>query len=1179
MRIVYIFFVVLFTQFNVFGQLKINEFLSSNINGILDEDKAYSDWIEIYNSGTSPVNLTNYSLSDDNTLPSKWTFPNITLPGLEYILVFASGKDRKDLPVDYETLIDMGDEWKYMVPTSDIGTSWHELGYDDSGWSQGKSGFGYADNDDSTVIATTLSVFIRKEFTVTDVESIAKLILSIDYDDGFVAYINGQEIARTNLGSPGEIIPYDRTTDTDHEALMYQGGEPDYLEIYNPGSVLVEGNNVIAIQGHNISLTSSDMSLIPFLSIGRLNGWNKNVSPYLYFPPSGGLHTNFKIKAGGESLYLYTPGGAIVDSISGIALPNDISYGRQPDGSSHWVYFAEPTPDNSNSTQGVEGGVTGNVFFSIRGGKHLGGVTLSLSAENSGDSIYYTIDGSIPNCSSQLYTGPVSIGNSTVIRARAFNYTSLPGEITTNTYVTQLNHDLPIICLSTDPYNLWDETYGIFAYGPNPGNDVPYFGANFWQDWERPIHFEYYDNYGNRRIDQDAGIKVFGGWSRASDQKSVALYARSIYGKGSFECRFFADKPIDKFESIVLRNSGNDNMGLQFQDCFMTGLARRMDIDRQAFQPAAIYINGEYWGLLNMREKVNEHFIAENHNVDPDNINLLESQNSVIQGSSSDYQEILSYLGTNTSLSDNERYNWMKEQININNFIQYQLIQIYINNQDWPGNNIKFWNTINPDSKWRWILFDTDFGYGIWNTTDYVFNTLQFALEPNGPGWPNPPWSTLMLRRLVTNISFRNNFINQYCDRLNVDLYPDRVYADLDSLQNLYDNEIQYHINRWWGTYSNWLNIINNRKTFAGYRPGYAREHLQEEFSLGNELNITVNVSDENAGRVKVNTVFPESYPFTGIYFEDVPIQLRAVPKAGYKFVRWEGSNVTSDLTIQYNMVDEGNFTAVFEEADASDNIIVINEINYASAENWDTKDWIELINNGQSTVDLNDWVITDSEIDSGYFFPEGIILPPGEYVVICRNLNDFLDLNPDVFNAIGDMPFGLSKNGDAIRLYDNEETLIDAVDYYPYSPWPENAIETGSSIELIRPDLDNTKGENWQASPYGGTPGTNNSGYLDISTPVIEPFVLNFECFPNPFHDFTTIQFTVNREDHYRLEVFDMNGRLLDVLADDYLAPGTYYVDWMGNTAGTNNPTSGVFTVRLTSGNSIETIKLLMIK
>ena len=231
------------------------------------------------------------------------------------------------------------------------------------------------------------------------------------------------------------------------------------------------------------------------------------------------------------------------------------------------------------------------------------------------------------------------------------------------------------------------------------------------------------------------------------------------------------------------------------------------------------------------------------------------------------------------------------------------------------------------------------------------------------------------------------------------------------------------------------------------------------------------------------------------------------------------------------------------------------------------------------SSVDLEGWLLSDSGPDSGYFFPSGIILPPDEYVVICKNLNDFFDFNPEVNNAVGDLPFGLSSSGDMIRLYDSESNVMDAVDYYTFYPWPQNAVQTGSSIELINPDLDNTQGENWQDSPLGGTPGRINSSLVSIENPVSVSVALNFECFPNPFRDYTTIQFTVATENHYRLEIFDINGKLLDVLVDEHLIPGTYYIDWFGNSASFGDESGGVFMVRLSTGNSVETIKLIKIK
>ena len=1179
MRILFYLFIFLFPISFTQAQIVINEFLASNINGILDEDNEYPDWLEIYNRGSQIEDLSEYYLTDDIMVPDKWNFPSLNLAPGEYLFVFASGKDRKVVPLTYQTIIDMGDIWQYIVPQSDQGTAWRYAGFDASAWTTGPSGFGYGDDDDNTIISTTLSVFIRKEFLVTDLASIQKLILNMDYDDGFVAYLNGTEIARVNLGAAGQEIPYDQgTNDLLHEATIWQGGAPEIFDISNPQDILVEGTNVLAIQGHNVSLTSSDMSLIPFLTVGRSGtAYINNVSDYLSFP-TGGLHTNFKIGMSGESLYLSDISGLIIDSVSGVSLPNDVSFGRQPDGSSLWYYFGEPTPGQSNSTTGIAEIIIDTVVFSKKGGMYNTGTSIMLSSDGGGN-IYYTLDGSIPTEDDVLYSGPIGISKNTVIRARVIGSGILPGPVVTNTYITELDHEFPIVCLSTDPFNLWDEFTGIFAMGPNPG-DYPYFGANFWQDWEKTIHFELYDPSGVKQIDQGAGMKVFGAWSRALDQKSVSLFARSQYGKGSFEYHFFKNKPIDKFESIILRNSGNDNMELQFHDGFMTGLTNGMDVDRQAFQPAAVYFNGEYWGILNLREKVNEHFIASNHHVDPDSVNILELAGDVVFGSNEDYLEILQYLNVNTTLQDDSRYAWMNERVDINNYIQYQLTQIYLNNTDWPGNNVKYWNTTHSGSKFRWILYDTDFGFGIWNVEDYRENTLSFALNPNGPDWPNPPWSTLLFRRMVTNLDFRYNFVNQYCDRLNTNFLPSVINHKLDSLKTLFNTEIQYHFDRWWGNYQTWSNKIEDKKTFGRLRPGYARSHLRTQFGLGSEFNVTVDVSDKNAGKVKLNTIYPFSYPFEGVYIQNVPIQLTALPKPGYKFVRWEGSVNSATPSINYKMTSPGNFKAVFAEAGAADISVVINEINYSSADFLDTKDWVEIVNNGLSTMDLENWLLSDTGPDSGFFFPAGIILAPGEYLVICRDLHDFRAINPNVINSTGDFTFGLSSQGDILRLYDADGNLMDAVDYFVYDPWPENAAGTGSTIELIEPSLENMLGQNWQASGIGGTPGRPNTGIVNLE-PIssVEHNSSVFECFPNPFVDFTTIQFHVNTPAHYRLEIFDINGRLVQVMVDEYLQKGNYYIDWSGENQYNEELKGGVYTIRLSGNDTIKTIKTVMLK
>jgi uncharacterized repeat protein (TIGR02543 family) len=425
--------------------------------------------------------------------------------------------------------------------------------------------------------------------------------------------------------------------------------------------------------------------------------------------------------------------------------------------------------------------------------------------------------------------------------------------------------------------------------------------------------------------------------------------------------------------------------------------------------------------------------------------------------------------------------------------------------------------------------------------------------------------------------------INQFCDRLNQDFLSSRVNADLDSMKALYIKEIVYNFNRWDSSYDDWLckydgwlSRIESRKVFGQYRPSYCRQHLQSEFQLGAQQSITITISDNNAGTVKLNSISIKSFPFSGIYFKNIPIKMTAIPKPGYKFTGWTGNVNSAEPEITYNMAAGGTFRANFTEASAEDFSVIINEINYCSSDNYDTKDWVELYNNGLTTVDLTGWRLTDINIDSGYVFPAGTTLIPGGYLVICRNLEDFRGHNPNVRNSIGEMEFKLSAEGEIVRLFDNQYNLIDAVNYGPISPWPADANGTGKTLELKNPTLNNSLPESWHTMVRGGTPGALNSAdtvTVDTTTTQIPSlaFESRLECFPNPFSDFTTVRFNVVQQGNYRLEVLDMQGRLVKVLHEGVLNPDSYWIDWNGE--GSNRE---VFTVRLSGRNGIAMIKVV---
>ena len=280
----YLFGLLIFSIYNTTAQtVRINEVVSSN-SVYTDEDGDTPDWLEIHNFGTEDVSINGWSLSDDEDGIKKWTFPNITLTPDQYMVLWASSKDRATINYP-RTLINQGNEFKYLIPTSEPNSNWNSLNFDASSWSSGLSGFGFADGDDATIIPNgTQAIYLRKTFTINNLASISSLILDMDYDDAFVAYINGNEVARANIN--GAPPAYNSGTITDHEALIYSGGSPERFMITDFTSILNEGENILTIQAHNISANSSDFTIIPFLSAIFSSQNNTGIEPPSHFRPN-----------------------------------------------------------------------------------------------------------------------------------------------------------------------------------------------------------------------------------------------------------------------------------------------------------------------------------------------------------------------------------------------------------------------------------------------------------------------------------------------------------------------------------------------------------------------------------------------------------------------------------------------------------------------------------------------------------------------------------------------------------------------------------------------------------------------------------------------------------------------------------------------------------------------------
>lgn len=1154
--------------------IRINELMASNTESILDEDGDTPDWLELNNFGESTVDLSDYYLSDDPDDLFKWQIPGILLAPDDPLLIFASGKDRAQLPLNWYSVIDRGDVWKYIIPNGTEPSNWRNPGFNDSTWGTGPSSIGYADGDDATYVPTgTIAVFMRKTFSLETIEGLESLWLHMDYDDSFVAYLNGQEIARANIGTPGLEVTYDQTATTDHEAAIFSGGSPDGFNISELTDLLVEGENVLAVQVHNISSFSSDMTGIPFLTLGysqpvSLNAPLSDDIELGSFQP----HTNFKLSASGETVYLTHESTGIADSLTFTTIPPNYSFGLPVANPDIQVIFVLPTPGYPNAGPFFEGIVNDEVQFSIDQMFLSGAQPLALSGADENGEIRYTLDGSEPTANSNLYQQPITISSNRVVRARIFRDDFLPGKIGTRTYLFENSHDLPVVSVTTDPDNLWDNETGIYVLGSSYENAFPFFGANFWEDWERPANIELMEPWGETIFSANCGIKIFGGWSRGNAQKSLSIFFRSSYGDPVVEYPIFNNKPINEFHSLVLRNSGNDWNVSMMRDGMMTSLMETMDIDFQAYRPAVLYLNGEYWGIHNIREKTNEDFLEANHGVPADQIDLLERNAEIVEGSNEDYLDMINFLET-TDISQPDNYELISQRMDISNFTDYFISQIYIDNTDWPGNNIKFWRSREEGGKWRWILFDTDFGFSIWSDANYLNNTLAFATNPNGPGWPNPPWSTFLFRTLLENMEFRDYFINRFADLMNTTFKPLAVKNHIDVLAGDIESEMSRHFNRWPGSNTwNWNNEIDKMKTFANSRVYYVRNHIRSKFSLPNQHAISLDKYPQQGGSVQLNTLTLHDTPWSGIYFQTVPIKLTALPYPGYVFDRWEvNGQVMNEETIEIDITQGTTIDLYFTEGNAATSV-VINEINYNSPPNADAGDWVELLNPTNDPVDLSNWVFKDDDNAHEFVLPEGTLIEPQAYLVLCRSNDRFSDIHPGVSAYLGEFDFGLSSTGDEVRLYDASGQLVDSVAFGVSTPWPAEPNGGGPSLELIYFNFDNVLPESWQSSStYTGTPGAPNSSLTNTDSPLIQD---GLDIFPNPFSENVSIRPKQWTGESWHLSIFSPDGRLC---FETKVSEPEY--QWNGEGMPGEQLPSGVYGIRVNTEDGILVSRVVLSK
>ncbi len=622
------------------------------------------------------------------------------------------------------------------------------------------------------------------------------------------------------------------------------------------------------------------------------------------------MHTNFRLESGKDgALYLFK-GSEVVDQLEGMAkqpAPN-IAYGRKTDGAEEWGYQAIPTPDKANCGTTYKKVLDAPVF-SQKGQvfKNSQMVQLILSIPEGmpeGTVIRYTLNGQEPTEMSQKYTAPLSFNSTKTIRAKLFCDGYLSPRSTCHSYIffpTNRALTLPIVSIITDNKYLNDAKIGIYVDGTY--NNVK---KNYEYDWRRPMNIEFFETSGEESVINQLGeMRICGGATRSSVRKSLAIYANKRFGEKRFNYEFFPDqKPgLKDFKSFMLRNAGNDFDYLYMRDAIIQRtMAQHVDLDWQAWRPAIVYINGEYKGMLNIRERSNEDNIYTNYDGLED-IDMIENDWELKEGTMDNYQAFKAFYNEHGHTLA-EYAEWMDWQEYINLMVE----NMYFNNQDFPGNNNVIWRPQAEGGKWRWITKDTDFGLGLYGSApDY--NTVRWMYDnayDSSRNWANTYEATRLFRRLMEDADFKREFLDRAAIYMGDFLNEKGTRAVWDEMYYLIKTEYPYHrelINRWWPNYDEEL---NNARNWLNKRTNYFYQQLADYYSWGNPTVLTVNKVNLSDVTLTFNGIKLAGNVFDGKYYAGRTITLSATANeegkmvTGWKIVGGANKEVQgSELTLQ----------------------------------------------------------------------------------------------------------------------------------------------------------------------------------------------------------------------------------------------------------------------------------------
>ena len=850
-------------------------------------------WVELANNSPEAVDLSGMFLTDSKAQPEKWKLGNVVIPPYSFLVIFMSGKGYPDYVMPHDSIDMIGHGcWTWTDAQSDPpGYSYAnplegkkkncfgeegkarfgavmKLGDNEElGWSSISVfvGTGSSDKDDVLDISNTNEILVNA--FITEGRQVSFRLAQTDVEDW-----KGYEIIFTGTGDSSTVY---------RVALPTGKTYPDLKNIYGT-RMSPEANE------------SQEMTVKVFSYIAR----NRGHEP----------HAGFKLDKSGGSLYLINASHEIVDSIAYPHVPAGMTWSFGVKDDSVGYGFAEPTPyglpvGNVNA----ERSPAVDTLVDIR---PSGFFAEPFKVEFPEDAnVHCGLGGHPPTADSPVVT-TLSIDTTTTIRCAVFSAGALPGDELVRTFVKEDPRAVTVVFVTVDSNSMFDPDSGIYMEGNYAQEKEPHYGANYWLDKELPVVVELFEPGTNEpAFVERAGLKIFGNFSRQNDKKSVAITFREKYGDKRLKYPLFPDFPeLTKFKVFLLRNNGG-NFGSDYvRDRLASSISEGLGVDYQRGRGAVVYYNGEYYGIHDIRERSTEYYFETHYGLNPDEIDLIKADNTVSAGSAVDFVALMTWLEKH-HLNKEEDYNYLTSQIDVDNYLNYMHTEIYSDNRDWPGNNMKKWRGTNPVTLWKWFLYDLDFGMGN-DFSDYKGqNIFDFVAAENGPSWPNGPEYTLLLRRLLENNGFKSAFINRMMALLSMNFESTRVRARLDAIMDEVGPEVVRDQHRWKLSASRMVRNLGVIESFAEERPAVLRDQMREHFELGASVSVTL--KSEGKGRILVHGLPLDSDSMTVEFFEGFPVTLTAQPVDGGVFAGW--SDGVQDTTRTVKPGEVSSVTAIFK--------------------------------------------------------------------------------------------------------------------------------------------------------------------------------------------------------------------------------------------------------------------------